>query len=111
MNHFVYLYTQGVAIPASLPADASFARVFDFVSDADEAPAFRKVPYATVFLDDAAQFIPEAVVSAQTVEEWELGIPPEPNIRSGLKDRFKTRSMTVFRNWATIQPITELTRT
>lgn len=71
MNHFVYLYTQGVAIPASLPADASFARVFDFVSDADEAPAFRKVPYATVFLDDAAQFIPEAVVTPAQRE-----IPP-----------------------------------
>ena len=55
--------------------------------------------------------IPEAVASAQTVAEWELGIPPEPKIRSGLKDRFRIRSMIVFRNWATVQPTTELTRT
>ena len=71
MNHFVYLYTQGVALPASLPADPSFSRVFDYVSDADEAPAFRKVPYATVFLDAAAQFVPESVATPEPRE-----IPP-----------------------------------
>ena len=39
---------------------------------------------------------PDAVVSAHAMAEWELGIPPEPNSRSGLNDRFKTTSMMVF---------------
>ena len=54
---------------------------------------------------------PDAVVSAHTVAEWELGIPPEPNSRSGLNDRFKTTSMMVFKTWATVQPATEHTST
>ena len=56
-------------------------------------------------------FIPEAVVSAQTVAEWELGIPPDPKIRSGLKDRFRTISITVFKNCATVHPSTALIST
>ena len=53
-------------------------------------------------------FIPDAVVSAQTVAEWELGIPPEPKIRSGLKDLLITISITVFKNCATVHPSTAL---
>ena len=49
-----------------------------------------------------------AVVSAHMVDEWELGMPPEPTSRSGLKDWFRAMSMTVFKNWATSQPMIPL---
>lgn len=55
--------------------------------------------------------IPDAVVRAQTVAEWELGIPPEPKILSGLKDWFSTISIIVFNTWATSQPLTEHIKT
>jgi len=51
-----------------------------------------------------------AVVNAQTVAEWELGIPPDPTRRSALKLLFKAQSMSVFKTWATVQPTTALTR-
>ena len=45
------------------------------------------------------------------VEEWELGIPPEPTSLSGENDLFSMQSMIVFKSWATTQPVTELTST
>lgn len=54
---------------------------------------------------------PEETTSAHTVEEWELGIPPEPTSLSGENDLFSMQSMIVFKNWATTQPVTELTST
>ena len=52
--------------------------------------------------------IPAAVVNAHMVEEWELGIPPEPKIRSGLKERFNAISSSVLRTWAITHPATPL---
>ena len=51
------------------------------------------------------------MVRAQTVEEWELGIPPDPVSRSGLKDLFRAISMMVFNTCATTQPMTPLINT
>ena len=52
-----------------------------------------------------------AVVSPHTVAECELGIPPEPTMRSQFIVRFSAKSSIVFSTWATIQPATALTST
>lgn len=71
MNHFVYLYTQGLPVPSALPASPRFDRVFSFVSDAEEAPALLPFPSSAVFLDAAGAFIPEALATPEPRE-----IPP-----------------------------------
>jgi hypothetical protein len=59
--------------------------------------------------EDTPQQIPLETTRAHTVEEWELGIPPDPTSRSGEKPWFKLQSIIVFNNCATTQPVTELT--
>ena len=47
-----------------------------------------------------------AVASEHTVDEWELGIPPDPIRRSGLNEWFSPMSRIVLSTWATTHPVT-----